>query len=331
MRRREFITLLGGAAGAWPLSARAQQPAERMRRIGVQQGTAESDPQGQARMKALLQGMRELGWVEGRNLQIDYRWVGGGDAARARTLAQELISLQPDVIVVQGTLQVQVVAQETRTIPIVFGNVTDPVGDGFVASLAHPGGNVTGFSQYEYTIGGKWLGLLKEIAPGVSRVAVVMNVVNPASSEHLRRIESVAASFGVQVMPAQVRDAAQIERAIEAFAVQPDGGLIVLPGVANVIDRGRLVGAAARHRVPAIYPERLFVTNGGLMGYGVDPVEQWFRIPAYVDRILKGEKPGDLPVQAPTKYEFVLNLKTAKALGLDVPPQLSARADEVIE
>jgi putative ABC transport system substrate-binding protein len=330
MKRREFITLLAGAATAWPAAARAQQP-ERMRRIGVLLNYAEESVDGRARSAAFRQGLRELGWTEGNNIKIDYRWNAGGDAERAQALAKELIALQPDVILAQGTLALQSLSRQTRSLPIVFANVSDPVGDGFVTSLAHPGGNITGFSQYEYTIGGKWMDLLTELVPGTRRVAVVYNASNPASPNHLRTIETAVALSQVQVIPMPVHNDAELESSIAAFAIEPNSGLIELPGAANAFGREQLVELAARYRLPAIYPSREEALAGGLLSYGIDVVDPVRRAASYVNRILKGEKPGDLPVQQPIKYELVINLKTARALGIEVPPGLSARADEVIE
>lgn len=329
MRRREFITLLCGAAAAWPLAARGQQ-AVRIRRIGIFFNRPENDPVSQIGIAAFVQGLSALGWTIGSNVQIDIRPAIGG-AERARAAAKELLGLQPDVLLTQGTASLQAMSRETKSLPIVFVNVSDPVGDGYVASLAHPGGNVTGFSQYEYTIGGKWMGLLKEIAPRTDKVAVVMNAANPASRQHLRTIESVAASFGVTLTSLPVRSAAELQRPLVTFASEVNGGLIVLPGADAAIARESLINFAARYRLPAIYAQRFWTDEGGLMSYGTDFSDQHRRAASYVDRILKGEKPADLPVQNPIKFELVINLKSAKALGLDVPPGLSARADEVIE
>jgi putative tryptophan/tyrosine transport system substrate-binding protein len=328
MRRRQFITLLGGAA-AWPLTARAQQP-ERMRRIGVLMNIAADDSETQARRAAFLQGLQELGWSEGRNLRIDYRW-GVGDSDRHRTNAAELVALAPDVILVHGGPIMGALQRATRTVPIVFVSVTDPVGAGYVASLARPGGNATGFILFEFGISGKWLELLKQIAPRLTRVAVLRDPAIPSGTEQFGAIQAVAPSFSVELSPIDVRDASGIERAVTAFARQPDGGLIVTAAAFAQIHRALIMTLAARHRLPAVYPYRYVVTSGGLISYGPDQIDQYRRAAGYVDRILKGEKPADLPVQAPTKYELVINLKTAKALGLDVPPMLLARADEVIE
>jgi putative ABC transport system substrate-binding protein len=327
MRRRAFITLLGGAAAAWPLIARAQQR-ERMRRIGVLMNLTSDDAEGQARLAAFHQGLEQLGWSIGRNVRIDYRWAG---ADRHRQYASELVALAPDVILVATTLGVAALRQVTRTIPIVFVQVIDPVSGGFVGTLAHPGGNATGFMTIEYGISGKWLELLKEIAPRVTRVAVVRDPIVPAQIGQLGAIQSVAPSFGVELRPVEARDVDDFERAITGFAHEVDGGLIVLSGASSLAHRELIVTLAARHRLPAAYSDRVFVTGGGLISYDPDRVDQYRRAAGYVDRILKGEKPADLPVQAPTKYELVINLKTAKALGLEVPATLLARTDEVIE
>jgi putative ABC transport system substrate-binding protein len=329
MRRREFITLLGGVTAAWPLAARAQQ-GERMRRIGSLMGQAADDPVAQIRNAAFLQGLQELGWTVGRNTQIEYRWAAG-DANRMRRYAAELVALAPDVILASGGFGMGPLQQATRTVPIVFVNVTDPVGAGFVDSLARPGGNATGFLLVEYGIGAKWLELLKQIAPRVTRVAVLRDPATASGTGQLGAIQSVAPSFGVELRPADVRDAGQIERTIAAFAREPNGGLIAIAGALANVHRDLIIGLAARHRLPAVYAYRHFVTGGGLISYGPDTIDQYRRAAGYVDRILNGQKPADLPVQAPTKYELVINLKIAKALGLDVAPILLARADEVIE
>jgi putative ABC transport system substrate-binding protein len=330
MRRREFITLIGGAAAAtWSAVARAQQ-GERMRRIGVLMPLAAGDPQSPVRIAAFLQGLRELGWADGRNVQIDYRW-GGGDAEGVRKHAAELVALVPDVIVAWGASTVGPLQRATRTVPIVFTSFADPVSAGIVDSLARPGGNATGFMLFEYGMAGKWLELLKEIAPRVTRAAVLRDPDISVLSGLLGAIQAVAPSFGMEVHPLGVRDAPEIERAVTAFARGPNGGLIVLGGPLAQLHRELIITLAARHRLPAVYFDRYFVDTGGLISYGADQLDQFRRAAAYVDRILKGEKPADLPVQAPTKYELVINLKTAKALGLDVPPSLLARADELIE
>jgi putative ABC transport system substrate-binding protein len=332
MKRRELITLLGGAvatpAVAWPLAARAQQ-GERMRRIGVLMHLAANDQEGQTRFTAFLQGLQQLGWIDGRNVRIDTRW-GANDADR-RKYAAELAALAPDVILASTTLAMVALQQATRTVPVVFSNVADAVGAGFVESLARPGGNVTGFTLFEYSLSGKWLELLKEIAPRVTRAAVIRDSANPAGIGQFAVIQSVAPSFKVEVSPVVVRDAGEIERAVTTFARSPNGGLIVLGSALGAVQSDLIVTLAARHRLPAVYPFRFFVTGGGLISYGPDTIDPYRRAAGYVDRILKGAKPADLPVQAPVRYELVINLKTAKALGLEVPPMLLARTTEVIE
>ena len=328
MRRREFITFLGGAA-AWPLAARAQQP-ERMRRIGVLINLTADDPQSQARIAVLLKGLQQFGWAEGLNIRIDYRW-GSGDVNRLRNYAAELIALAPDVVLAGGSEAAATFQQASRNLPIVFVNVADPVGAGYVDSLSRPGGNATGLVLFEYGISPKWLELLKEIASGVTRVAVIRDAAIPAGIGQFGAIQGVSSSLGVEVSPLGLRDANEIERALTAFAQGPNGGLIVTASPAAVSHRDLIIKIAARHRLPAVYPYRLFVTSGGLMSYGPDQVGQYRQAAGYIDRILKGEKPADLPVQAPTRYELVINLKSAKALGLEIPATLLARADEVIE
>jgi ABC-type uncharacterized transport system substrate-binding protein len=330
VRRREFITLLGGATVAWPVGARAQQ-GERVRRIGVLLSGAANNPDVQVWLAAFLQGLLELGWSEGRNLRIEYRLGALGDVERTRKYAAELVALAPDVIFASGTAQVGPLLQATRTVPIIFAIVADPVGAGFVDSLARPGGNATGFVQYEYGLSGKWLELLKEIAPRVTRAAVLRDAAITAGVGLWGAIQTAAPSFGIEVSPVNVRDATEIERAITAFARGPNGGLIVTGSALSAAHRDLIVAIATRHKLPAVYFTRQFVDGGGLISYGPDIVDQFRRAAGYVDRILKGEKPADLPVQAPTKYELVINLRAAKALGLDVPPMLLARADEVIE
>ena len=325
MKRRDFITLIGGAATTWPLTAHAQQ----MRRIGMLLAFSESDLEGQSRVAALQRGLQELGWMDGRNVRIDYRWAVG-DADRIR-YAAELVAIAPDVILATTGATVGALQQASRSVPIVFVTVIDPVGGGWVASLARPGGNATGFATYEFSMGGKWLELLKEIAPRVTRVAVIRDPSVPAGSGLFAAIQTVAPSFGVELTSVGVRDASEIERGIAAFAREPNGGLIVPVPSSVVLHRELLITLAARHRLPAIYAARFFVTSGGLISYAPETIDSYRRAAGYVDRILKGEKPADLPVQAPTKYEMAINLKTAKALGLDVPPTLLARADEVIE
>ena len=329
LKRREFITLLGGAAAAWPLSARAQQ-AGGMRRIGVLMNLAADDAEGQARLAAFLQGLQEAGWAVGRNVRIDYRW-DAGDADRARRYAAELVALSLDVILSSGSTNLRALQEATRSLPIVFVTVTDPVGAGFVASLPRPGGNITGFSQFEYGISAKWLELLKQIAPAVTRVAVLRNPVQASGIGQLGAISSAAASVGVELNPVDIRDVGEIERAVTSLARPRNGGLIVPSSALAAVHRELIITLAAKHGLPAVYFRRYFVTVGGLISYGPDTIDQYRRAAGYVDRILKGEKPADLPVQAPTKYELVINLKTAKALGLEVPDSLLARADEVIE
>jgi len=328
MRRRNFIALLGGAA-AWPLAARAQH-GERVRRIGIFMDLAEGDPEGQARVAALKRGLRELGWIEGRNLLIESRWAAG-EATRMKPLAEELVSLAPEVIVSSGGPTLAALQQATRTIPLVFGHVLDPVAAGFVDSLSRPGGNITGFSNFEFTMGGKWLGTLKEMTPSIVRVAVLRDSGSPGAAGMLGAIQSAMPSFPMPLTVASGRDAAEFERAIEAFSNEPNGGLIVLPAPNTISHRQAIITAAARRRVPAIYPYRFFVKDGGLISYGIVPSELSRRAAAYVDAILKGAKPSDLPIQEPTKFEMVINAKTAKALGLEIPPALLARADEVME
>jgi putative ABC transport system substrate-binding protein len=329
MKRREFITVLSGAAGTWSLAARAQQPGG-VRRIGVLLPVAADDPDAQANIAAFLQVLQQLGWTDGRNVRIDTRWAAG-NADNIRKYAAELAALAPDVIFTSGTATLAPLLQAARTVPIVFGSVADPVGAGFVDSLARPGGNATGFMQFEYSLSGKWLELLKQIAPGVTRAAVLRDPAITAGIGQFAVIQSVAPSVGVEVSPVNVRDAGEIERAVTAFARSSNGGLIVTASALASAHRDLIIALAARHKLPAVYYRRYFVARGGLISYGYDSVDQYRRAAGYVDRILKGEKPADLPVQAPTRYELVLNLKTAKALGLDVPATVLARADEVIE
>jgi putative ABC transport system substrate-binding protein len=328
VKRREFITLLGGVA-AWPLAAGAQQP-DRVRRIGVLMNIAADDPDSPIRLAALLQGLQQLGWTVGQNIQIDYRW-GGGSAELMRKYAVELVALAPDVILAHSSAAVAPLLEATRTVPIVFAVVADPVGAGYVESLARPGGNATGFTNFEYTIAGKWLELLKDVAPGVTRAAVLRESAIAAGPAQFGAIRAVAQSLGVEVRPVEVRDSGEIERAITAFARGSNDGLIVTGSPAAIVHRALIVALAARHRLPAVYNTRIFVTSGGLISYGADNIDPFRRAASYIDRILKGEKPADLPVQAPTKLELVINLKTAKALGLNIPDSVLARADEVIE
>jgi putative tryptophan/tyrosine transport system substrate-binding protein len=329
IERRKFLAALGGAAAAWPPAARAQQP-QRVRRIGVLMGFAADDPAAQRRVLAFARALAQLGWTDGRNVRIDARW-SGGDPERIRKYAAELVALAPDVILANSTPATGALLQATRAVPIVFVQVAEPVGAGLVDSLARPGGNATGFMLYEYGIAAKWLGLLKEIAPGVKRAAFLQNPANASGPAQFGAIQAGAPSLGVEVRPISVRDAGEIERAITAFAQSANGGLIVTGAVQAALPRDVIIKLAARHRLPALYSDHAFVADGGLIAYGPDRVDQYRRAADYVDRILKGEKPADLPVQAPTKYELVINLKTAKALGLDVPDTLLARADEVIE
>ena len=329
MKRREFVTLLGGAAVAWPLAARAQ-PGERVRRVGVLIYQAAGDAEGQARLAAFTQALKQLGWSEGHNLRIDTRWATAEDILRRHTA--ELVALAPDVLVAaSGTATVAPLLQATRTVPIVFVITIDPVGAGFVASLAKPGGNATGFMAYEYSMSGKWLELLKEIAPRVTRVAVLRDPAVASGIGQFGAVQIVAPSFGVELIPVDVRDAGGIERAVAAFAPGSNGGLIVTASAMGTVHRQLIIALAARHRLPAVYFNRAYVTAGGLISYAPDVIDEYRRAGGYVDRILRGEKPTDLPVQAPTKYELIVNLKTAKALGLELPASVLARADEVIE
>ena len=328
MKRREFITLLGGAAAARPLAARAQQ-SDGMRRIGVLTAFTADDLESQARIAAFQQGLQKLGWTDGGNVRIDTRWAAG-DVDLFRRYAAELVALAPDVILANGALALRPLQQVTRTVPIVFVNVPDPVGAGFVASLARPGGNSTGFTSFEYSLASKWLELLKEIAPRVTRVAVVRDPSNPGGIGEFAAIQGAAASSGVELSPVDIRYAAEIERAVAAFAHQSNSGLMVTTA-GSAAHFSLIIALAARHLLPAVYPFRYHVTAGGLISYGPNIVDQYRRASGYVDRILKGERPSDLPVQAPTKYELVINLKTVKALGLTVPQSLLSRADEMIE
>jgi len=329
VRRREFITLLGGAAAVWPLVARAQQ-AERVRRIGILLATTADDADFQAWVGAFLQALALLGWTIGRNVRIDTRWATA-NAGEIRRHAAELVALAPDVILAHGSSTVGALTQATRTVPIVFPVVSDPVAAGFVDSLARPGGNATGFMTGEYSMSGKWLELLKQIAPGVTRAAVLRDATQGSGTSQFAVIQAAAPSLGVEVKPVNMRDAEEIERGVTAFARSPGGGLVVAAGPAATRHRDLIVKLAAQHRLPAVYYERFFVAGGGLISYGPDFIDQYRHAAGYVDRILKGEKPADMPVQAPTKYELVINLKTAKALGLTIPPSVLTRADEVIE
>jgi putative ABC transport system substrate-binding protein len=328
MRRREFITLLGAAA-AWPLAARAQQ-GERMRRIGVLMNLAADDAEGQARLAAFLRGLQQLGWIEGRNAHLDIRW-GAGDAERFRRYAAELVALAPDLILAASGSTMPPLLHATRTVPIVFVQVADPVGNGFVASLARPGGNATGFTNIDFSMSAKWLELLKQIAPGATRAAVLRDSTEPTGIGQWGALQSVAPSFTLELTPVGVSDPGEIERAIAGFAKLPNGALIVTASAPTAVHRDLIITLATRHRLPAVYAYKYFITSGGLISYGPDTIDPYRRAAGYIDRILKGEKPADLPVQAPTKYELVINLKTAKALGLEIPDGLLARADEVIE
>jgi putative ABC transport system substrate-binding protein len=331
MKRREFITLAGGAAVVCPLVARAQQ-GERMRRIGVLVALAEDDPESKARLSAFRQGLQKRGWSEGRNVSIDTRFAPDSSADQVQVLAKELIALQPEVIFAQSTPTVVALQRETRTIPIVFSNIADPIGSGFVASLPRPGGNITGLMLFEASVTGKWLAMLKEIAPRLERAAFVINPKTaPFYNYYLRAAESLSPSLGIKLVPSLVENAADIERTIGAFARTPNGGLLLPPDVSTQVHRDLIIALAARYSLPAVYWERLFVAAGGLMSYGADYVDMYRQAASYVDRILRGDKPSDLPVQAATKFETIVNLKTAKALGLTVPPGLLVAADEVIE
>jgi putative ABC transport system substrate-binding protein len=330
MRRRKFITLLGGAAAAWPLVARAQQ-GERVRRIGVLMAYAESDSEAQAFVAAFREGLQKLGWAEGRNNRIDIRWANV-DVETMRRFAKDLVALQPDLILAHNTPTTAALLQQTRTIPIIFANVSDPVGSGFVANFSRPGGNVTGFTNIEPTMAGKWLELLKEIAPRVNRVAFLFNPATaPYAEYYLNPFKAAAASFALEAIAAPVRDTSELEPVVAAQAGRPNAGLIVMTDSFTTAHRAEITSLAARYRLPAVYPYRFFTELGGLLSYGSDQHDNFRRAAIYADRILKGAEPSDLPVQAPIKFELVINLKTAKALGLDVPLQLQQRADEVIE
>jgi putative ABC transport system substrate-binding protein len=329
MRRRDFITLIGGAAATWPLAAHAQQP-EPMRRIGVLMNRAADDTEGQAGVAAFQHVLQQLGWSDGRNVRSDIRW-SRNDVDLDRKYAAELVALAPDVLLAAGTLSVTALQRATHTLPIVFVGVSDPVGAGVVDSLARPGGNVTGFMIFEYSMSGKWLELLKQIAPSVTRAAVLRDAVNPAGIAQFGAIQATAQSLGMEVNPVSIRDAGEIERAVAAFARSANGGLIVTPSAGTSVHQDLIIALAARHKLPAVYAFPANVRGGGLISYGPDLVGQYRPAAGYVDRILKGEKPADLPVQAPTKFELVVNLKAANALGLTIPPTVLARADEVIE
>ena len=328
IRRREFIFTLGGAAAAWPLAARAQQ-GEQMRRIGVLMNLSENDPEAEELVAAFREGLAQLGWIDGRNVRIDYRW-SAGDLDRIRRYAAELVALPPEIILAYGGSTVGPLQQVTRTVPIVFVEVIDPVGAGFVMGLARPGGNTTGFSLFEFGIAGKWLELLKQITPHMTRAVVIRDPSSPGGGGQVGAIQALAPSLRVEVTSVGLRDAGEIERAV-TVAREANGGLIVTVSPLATVNRELIITLAAQHRVPAVYPLRYFATSGGLISYGPERLEPYRRAASYVDRILKGEKAADLPVQAPTKYELVVNLKTAKALGLEVPATLLARADEVIE
>ena len=329
MKRRDFIALLGSAAAAWPLAARAQQGG-RARRIVALMSMAADDPEAQPRVAAFESGLRELGWLDGHNLRVEYRWVSEGDLLRRN--AAELAQMPPDLIVATSTPVMAALREQALGVPIMFVQVTDPVGNGFVASLARPGGNITGFTNFEFSIGTKWLEALKQIAPRVTRVALIYNPETaPYADLFQRPVEAAAPAFAVMPITVAARSVAELESAVDAFARTATGGLLVLPDVTNLIHRDQIIALAARHRLPAVYPYRYYAASGGLLSYGSEQADVFRRAASYVDRILKGTSPGELPVQAPTKYELVINLKTAKALDLEVPPMLIARADEVIE
>jgi len=329
VRRRDFIKVIAGSAAAWPLAASAQQ-SDRTRRIGVLMPATADNAEYQARMAAFVHGLQELGWSDGRNVRIDIRYAAG-DANLIRKYAAELIALAPDVMLAPGTTSLGPLLQATRTVPIIFTTLLDPVGAGFVDSLARPGGNVTGFIAFEYRLSGKWLELLKQIAPSLTQMAILRDPATAAGIGQFAAIQSAAPSFGVELQPIDMRRADEIERAVAAFARSLNGGLIVTAGSGSAMHGDLIITLAARHKLPAVYSDRHFVTGGGLISYGPDRVDQYRQAAGYIDRILKGEKPADLPVQAPTKYDLAINLKTAKALGLTVPPTLLASANEVIE
>ena len=330
MRRREFITLVGGVAAAWPLSARAQQP-ERLLRIGVRMGYAENDAEAKSWITALVEALKKLGWIEGRNVQIDYRWASG-NIERLRSYAGELLGLKPDLILAGSTPALAAAYQQTRAIPIVFANVADPIGQGFVSSLAHPEGNVTGFTSLEFSIAAKWIEILKEILPSLTQAALLYNPETaPYFPAFLGAINTAASSFGVKTIITPVHDAADVERAVSAFGHELNGGIVVVPSAFVTIHRQLIFDQVARYRLPAVYGFSYYAYTGGLISYGINVRDMYIRAASYIDRILKGERPAELPIQAPTKFELVINLKTAKALGLTVPQALIARADEVIE
>src|SRR5882672_4115012 len=330
MKRREFVALIGGAVAAWPRLAYAQQTSDRVRRIGVLMAYTKDDPEDQQRVATFQEGLKQSGWIEGRNIQSDYRWYAG-DVDRARSAAKELVGLKPDVILVGASLGLVALRQETRSIPLVFVAVTDPVGLGLVESLARPGGNATGFTFFEFSVGTKILEALQQIAPRVRRIALMYTPNSPVHSQYLDAIDAIGPSTGMTLIKTPVRDASEIESAIEAVGREPDSGLMVMPEPFFPVHRKLIVELAARYKLPTIYPFRSFTADGGLMSYSVDVVDLYQRAAGYVDRILKGSPVADMPVQQPTKYELVINLKTAKALGLEVAPSLLARADEVIE
>jgi putative tryptophan/tyrosine transport system substrate-binding protein len=329
MRRRDVIMGIAGLAAAWPLAARAQQ-ADRVRRIGMLILYSQTDREGQTRIAAFLDTLQRLGWIEGRTIAIDYRWTGG-DAGREKASAAELVRSMPDIIVASGWTALAELQKLTSTIPVVFTQVSDPVGSGFVATLARPGVNISGFQNFEPAIGGKWLGVLKEAAPNMRRAAVLFGSDSTATAAMLHAAEKVAVSLDVQVTALDFHGGIEIERAVAMFASQPDGGLIVTPYPGLIPNRASIILLASRHGLPTVYPFRYFAAEGGLMSYGPDQVDQWRGAATYVDRILRGEKPGELPVQAPAKYELIINMKTAKVMGLNIPPALPLRADEVIE
>ncbi len=328
MRRRDFIALLGGSAVTWPLPARAQQ--SDMRRVAIFMDLSEQDAEGQARVAAFKKGMQDLGWAEGKNVKFDIRWAAG-DPARMRRYAAELVGLGPEVVMNSGLPTLVAMQQETRTIPIVFAQVLDPVGAGFVESLARPNGNITGFVSFEYSMAGKWLETLKLIAPHIVRIAAVRDLASPSEMGMLGAIQAVMPTFAMPFVAIGGRDAAEFERVIGEYAREPNGGLIILPSPNTLVHRKAIMAQAARHRLPAIYPYSFFAREGGLISYGIVPSDNFRRAAAYVDRILKGARPGELPIQVPTKFELVINLKTAKALDLDVPVSLQQRVDEIIE